>query len=376
MTTINGQPNQPNYSFDKKRVSKEVQAKVDTIASKDGKKGISSAQERAELQQLSQELAQTGNKHEQNYVMGLMLEYDTKAQEAETAATEKKQKNQVTPHAREVLKGIKKMVPGKNELNEAEAKMLLDEIKNTNGDYNAADIEYFKQELIKAGFGELLNEAGTSADPAKTETPAEPIKEEQPAEPVKTEPNDKQAEPSKFETLPKFKTPADPTKSDIDDNPKTSPTKPKPIHTEPPKNTKPAEPPKSADAPAAPAKNNKPAANNGLRFKQEDVANRAHLIVKASEVWNGTDEEMFIDNVTVGASRNKDGKGVADKYLHGRQPLNSAEAKAIDKQLRDATGKGLLQYMSEEFSIGGDGANDQFITQLYRQYITYGLRDE
>lgn len=312
------------------KISASVQQEIKTISGMGGnKKKIDSADEFAALQQLGQKLETTGSASEKEYVAGLMVEYQNQVAADNAKAAEKRQRAEVTPAAREAVKNLKKMIPNKKELDEREARMLLDLIKNTRGDYNAADIEYFKQELIKAGFGEFLNEI---EDKTKTE-PA-----------------------------PKTSTEEQPPKADD-------------AVGEPVKPDKPAEQPPKVDNGAgkpAPSKP-KPKTGDGLRFKKEDVPNRAHLIAEASKGW-GTDDRMFIDNVTVGAKRDKSGSKTEDKYLHGRQPLNAAEARAIDKQLREMTGKGLLQYMSEEFTIGGGGGNDQFITQLYRQYITYGLK--
>ncbi len=365
------------------KISASVQQEIKTISGMGGnKKKIDSADEFAALQQLGQKLETTGSVSEKEYVAGLMVEYEYQVAADNAKAAEKRQRAEVTPAAREAVKNLKKMIPNKKELDEPEARMLLDLIKNTRGDYNAADIEYFKQELIKAGFGEFLNEI-------EDKTKTEPVKIETPTEQQPSKPEDGVG---------------DPVKPVMDE-----PAKPDTPAEQPPKADNTKEPPKTADIPAKPSKNYNPKVppkgsfdpgkqteiprtqkpvpdktaplkpkpepkqGDGLRFKKEDVPNRAHLIVDASRGF-GTDERMFIDNVTVGARRDKSGERTFDKYLHGRQPLNAAEARAIDKQLREMTGKGLLQYMSEEFTIGGGGGNDQFITQLYRQYITYGLK--
>lgn len=189
MTTI-GHGNQ-DFSYDKKKVSTNVNQQIETIK-KEGKKVAGSADEVAAFQKLSEELAANGaNKHEQNLVKGLIVEYQTKAEQENSQALQKKQKAEITPAAREAVKNIKKMIPDKKELDEPEARMLLDLIKNTRGDYNAADIEYFKQELMKAGFGDLLTNDGFGAEtkPDKTTkeekniNPPEPQEREAVAEP-------------------------------------------------------------------------------------------------------------------------------------------------------------------------------------------------
>jgi len=203
MATPIGQGNQPDYSFDKKKISANVAAQVETIK-EEGKKIKGSADEVAAFQRLSEELATNGaNRHEQNLVKGLIVEYQTKVEQEEAETAQRRQKAEVTPAARDFIKDAKKMMPNKKEFNEAEARMVLAEIRNTRGDWNAADIEYFKQELIKAGFGDLLNELedNTKTEPAEDEVPAgdagkpaEPAKDEVPAgdagkptEPVKDE---------------------------------------------------------------------------------------------------------------------------------------------------------------------------------------------
>ncbi len=191
MTTI-GHGNQ-DFSYDKKKVSTNVNQQIETIK-KEGKKIAGSADEVAAFQKLSEELAANGaNKHEQNLVKGLIVEYQTKAEQENSQALQKKRKAEITPAAREAVKNIKKMIPDKKELDEPEARMLLDLIKNTRGDYNAADIEYFKQELMKAGFGDLLTNDGfgaeTKPEPDKTTkeekniNPPEPQEKEVVAEP-------------------------------------------------------------------------------------------------------------------------------------------------------------------------------------------------
>ncbi len=418
------------------KISASVQQEIKTISGMGGnKKKIDSADEFAALQQLGQKLETTGSNSEKEYVAGLMIDYQNQVKAKEAQAAERRQSAEVTPAAREAVKSLKKMMPNKKELDEPEARMLLDLIKNTRGDYNAADIEYFKQELIKAGFGALLNEfddktktesapnTSTEQQPPKADDAAgEPVKQDTPAEqPPKAD--DAAGEPVKQDTPAEQPPKADdaagePVKQDTPaeqppkvDNGANKPAKPPKKYNpnvppkfddgvgepaKPPKKYNPNVPPKFDDGVGKPAKppkkynpevppkvddgagkpapaKPKPKTGDGLRFKKEDVPNRALLIDKASRGF-GTDERMFIDNVTVGAKRDKSGRKTEDKYLHGRQPFNAAEARAIDKQLREMTGKGLLQYMSEEFKIGGGGGNDQFITQLYRQYITYGLK--
>lgn len=370
------------------KVSQAVQQEIKTISGMGGnKKKIDSADEFAALQQLGQRLETTGSASEKEYVAGLMVEYQNQVAADDAKAAEKRQKAEVTPAAREVVKNLKKIMPNKKELDEPEARMLLDLIKNTRGDFNAADIEYFKQELIKAGFGELLNEIED-----KTKTEPEQAEPEQP--------KPEQAKPATPDTPseqqpPKIEDEAGEQTKPVMDEPSKTETPVagggKPVKSNPPKNHNPHVPPKGSFDPGkqteAPRTQNpvpgktmpvkpkpEPKKGDGLRFKKEDVPNRAHLIVESSNRWFGTGERTFIDNVTVGAKRDKSGSRIEDKYLHGRQPLNAAEARAIDAELRQMTGKGLLQHMSEEFKIGGGDANDQFITQLYRQYITYGLK--
>lgn len=204
---------------DMKHVSVNVQQQVKNIMQQEGnKKKIDSEAEYQALQMLAQELSSSGaSRHEQEYIQGFMIDY----QNTKTQAAEKEQKNQVSDAARETVKNIKKMFPDKNEFSEAEARALLAEIQNTRGDYSKADIEYMKQELIKAGFGNLLCE-GSSA-PVKTTKKEEPVKEEKsPAKPVhetgEDEKNPVNDEKSKTQTIEDNKTQ---TKNKKDISPKS-----------------------------------------------------------------------------------------------------------------------------------------------------------
>lgn len=108
--------------------------------------------------------------------------------------------------------------------------MVLDLIKNTNGEWNKTEIEYFKQELIQAGYGNLLDEVqnGQGAKETKNnsvenkaETPEKPTEETVPDEPAPTD--DKFAE----KEVPDKPTPGE-----------TAPSNP-PAGKEPPINEKP-----------------------------------------------------------------------------------------------------------------------------------------
>lgn len=214
------------------KISQAVQQEIKTISGMGGnKKKIDSADEFAALQQLGQRLETTGNVSEKEYVAGLMVEYQNQVEADNAEAAERRQRAEVTPAARKAVKELKKMMPNKKELDEPEARMLLDLIKNTRGDYNAADIEYFKQELIKAGFGELLNEI---EDKAKTEPeqpkPATP--DTSPEQPPKNEDGVGEPIDDKHTTEPSGQSPVtgggEPVKSKPPVSGGDKPTKPNP----------------------------------------------------------------------------------------------------------------------------------------------------
>lgn len=161
--------------IDLSKVSAAVKQETKTIAAGGGnKKRIDTPEEFARLQELGKKLETTGSKAEREYVTGLAVEYQERVDAEAAEAAEKRQKAEVTPAARDAVKELKSFMSDKKELDEPEARMLLELIKNTRGDYNAADIEYFKQELMKAGFGALLNELEAQADSSKATKSAEP----------------------------------------------------------------------------------------------------------------------------------------------------------------------------------------------------------
>ena len=155
---------------DIKKISPAVQQEIKTISKMGAsKKRIDTMEEFQKLQELAKRLETEGNASEKEYVQGLMVEYQNQKAANDTKIEEKKLMNQVTDNARKAMKNIKKIIPDKKELNEAEARMVLDLIKNTKGEFNKADIEYFKQELIKAGFGNMLNEVEDKKNTEKAE---------------------------------------------------------------------------------------------------------------------------------------------------------------------------------------------------------------
>ena len=112
-----------------------------------------------ELEQL-QKLLSTGDLKaaEKEYIEGLMLEYTTKRDAANAEAEKREQESHISPQARKDLETIKKGGVNPNEVDEADANQILGLIQNVRGTYNKAEVEFFKQELIKAGFGDLLLE--------------------------------------------------------------------------------------------------------------------------------------------------------------------------------------------------------------------------
>lgn len=214
----------PDYKTNMSRVSKSVQDQISLIKQMGGNKNkIDSQAEFAKLQDLLSKSSEKMGKDERMYVEGLMIDYQNTVKDAE-----------VTQGAKKDLADIKKMMPGKKELNEMEAHQLLALIQNTRGDYSEADIEYFKQALIDAGFKDLLSntEEGTTVEPTGKNgiTPAED-KENSAA--VKDELNSP-------DTISEPDMPSAQPKSDLPSKPDMPSVEPKPDI--PPENTKPVKP--------------------------------------------------------------------------------------------------------------------------------------
>ena len=101
-----------------------------------------------------------------------------------------------------------------------------------------------------------------------------------------------------------------------------------------------------------------------------NVDANARDILEASEGL-GTNERLFFNSVyVVPAPRSKN-------YRYG-QPLNKAEAKALDAEIRRQTRgeKSLLMLMEEEFRINGLSFDNKAMTKLYEKYKDYGLTNE
>jgi hypothetical protein len=162
-------------NYDKPRVSKQVQQRVNSIIT-EGKKIKGSADEVKGLGQYLQELAESGaNVHEQQYVQGYISKYQTKAEQETAKAEQKKQENIVSDGAREDLKNA---MGDAKKIYDGNVRNVLDMINNKAGNYSKPEIEFFRQEVIKAGFGELLLEpkqdsTGTKEEPISpsNETP-------------------------------------------------------------------------------------------------------------------------------------------------------------------------------------------------------------
>lgn len=143
---------------------------VAKIAQQGGEKDrIDTAEELEALRELPQKLAnQAGISRRE---MGYILEQAPKDLEktVEKAVKDAGNKGRVSDDARNTVKNFKNDVTPNKELdNKVEAEKLIQQIKDNGETYawNDQEIEYFKMELIKAGYGDLLKEKlmqGTSA---------------------------------------------------------------------------------------------------------------------------------------------------------------------------------------------------------------------
>lgn len=109
------------------------------------------------------------------------------------------------------------------------------------------------------------------------------------------------------------------------------------------------------------------------RLTPDQITTSAQLIINAS-VGLGTQENKFIEMITYGEEtffNNTQPK----KDVLTRLPLNQAEVKALDAELRRLSGDGLLYYMDEEFSIGSNFFDEnKKVSELYTLYSEYGLK--
>lgn len=216
---------------------------VAKIAQQGGEKDrIDTADELEALRELPQKLAnQAGISRGE---MGYILEQSPKdlKETEEKAVKDARNEGHVRDEARKAVDRLKNDVtPNKALDNEAEARMLLMQIvmNSQNHQWNDHEIEYFKMELIKAGFGDLLNELTMSTAPVESKAGSEEEADAVPkneqdgkggvsAEPGETEPAD---EPVEYNIPPEEpgKTEESGNKSEPigDDGKKTSPAKPK-----------------------------------------------------------------------------------------------------------------------------------------------------
>ena len=115
------------------RVSQNVRQMLDDIASKDGKKGISSQEERNALADLLSSGKVTGQSN-LDYIQGEINNFDLK--EAAKNASD---------FVKNVIKDAMKMTGGKDKIDDKTELAVLDSIiNNSDGTYSAEDIQYAK----------------------------------------------------------------------------------------------------------------------------------------------------------------------------------------------------------------------------------------
>lgn len=238
-------------------------------------------------------------------------------------------------------------MPDKKELNEAEARMVLDLIKNTNGEWNKTEIEYFKQELIQAGYGDLLDEVqnGQGSEDVKNnsgenkvETPEKPTEEAVPDEPAPTE--DKSVEKE---------VPAEPTPGE------TAPSNP-PAGKEPPINEKPPmdkKPPMDEKPPI----DKKPPINENPPVDKKPPIDEEPPI---DEGPNKTLPKQLTDEQK--AEAQNAGKKIA-QYLGG-YTMDIEQAHVVEYTKKELNSENIVEFM-KGYAKGGA---DPFFKQLLTEY--------
>ena len=138
-----------NVNGDLSRVSNNVRQQIDDIANQDGRKGISSSEERNALADLLSSGKVTG-KSNQEYIQGEINKFDLN-----------EAKKNASDFVKKAISNAMKMTGDKNSIDDNTELAVLDSIiDNTNGEYSAEDVQYAK--LIK----EQSAYAGTKSDVA------------------------------------------------------------------------------------------------------------------------------------------------------------------------------------------------------------------
>lgn len=138
-----------NVNGDLSRVSNNVRQQIDDIANQDGRKGISSSEERNALADLLSSGKVTG-KSNQEYIQGEINKFDLN-----------EAKKNASDFVKKAISNAMKMTGDKNSIDDNTELAVLDSIiDNTNGEYSAEDVQYVK--LIK----EQSAYAGTKSDVA------------------------------------------------------------------------------------------------------------------------------------------------------------------------------------------------------------------
>lgn len=138
-----------NVNGDLSRVSNNVRQQIDDIANQDGRKGISSSEERNALADLLSSGKVTG-KANQEYIQGEINKFDLN-----------EAKKNASDFVKKAISNAMKMTGDKNSIDDNTELAVLDSIiDNTSGEYSAEDVQYAK--LIK----EQSAYAGTKSDVA------------------------------------------------------------------------------------------------------------------------------------------------------------------------------------------------------------------
>ena len=207
---------------DLSKISEAVQKFVKETAKVEGhKRQIDSKKEYYKLAEYLSGHKDSMNVHEQNYIQGFMIEYESKAREDAQKAEQKRVDEVTTENTKKLVKQIAKRLGDKKTIDtDSEAQELAALLRNTKGDLNKADLEYIIQILINSGYESYI--------PKDEEMDVKPEPKAEPKPELKAEPKPEPKPEPKAEPKPEPKAESKPEpKAESKPEPKAEP-KPEP----------------------------------------------------------------------------------------------------------------------------------------------------
>ena len=313
------------------KISKFIMDKVKSFDVSDGKQDgkIRNANDAKNLSiWLSQQESTGGlNRHEITYVKETIADYEAWADNQ----AKKEEESKVTESAKKYVKQIKKMMLDRKTIDtQSEALTLLQELSNVAKNWNNADLEYFREELRKAGYGELVEQfENMNSLSQKGSAPSEDVK---PQESLET-PAPKELDPAPNPAPKESEQAPNPAPKELDPTPKSAPKEPEQAPKSAPK--EPGQAPNSASNELDPAPKSAPR-------EPEQAPNPAPL----------TEEQKN--------QAYESGKDVAD-FLVG-VTNDSEERQTEDIIINDVTPQNVMAFLKGYFDNKGLG--DAFFEQF------------